>query len=247
MQKRIDYITNIHSKANKDIRFINILYDSLKQYGQPWPHCDGGCAPSAGMKKIKKFIIYYGVKAELDYKNQIFLPFKLTLKAKALAKPFGGRIGPEKSADPLLSPNTTAQELQLPQYTQPHLVVENVDKKHTPNYSRYPGDELGLRSKLVHYYWTNLVRDSDKNLKQMDFYLKEGRFNIDRDPMAGPEVAISTGTNMPVRQWEVAAVAPDLFDITYFTILPYYHYDYFPRLTKPGGILSAEKPYVRGT
>ena len=32
------------------------------------------------------------------------------------------------------------------------------------------------------------------------------------------------------RKWEIMAISPDLFDVTYFTILPYYMYTYFHKI-----------------
>ena len=216
----------------------------------PWPACSNGmgniCKASAGMRKTSH-TVYYAIKAELDYKNQIFLPFKLTLKAEAFAKPFGGRIGtPIAKKDPLLPPNTPAYSSSVYQY----------DKIHTPNYSRYPEDQLGLRSKLVHYYWTRTVRDSPPTEKDITNYMKtnqHGNPEDDHDPMVRCfSKKLDSGcmthqagfghTKLPARKWEIAAVAPDLFDVTYFTILPYYQYAYFPKIQK----LLGNQTYLRG-
>ena len=227
--------------VNKEHKFIKNRLQYVTSFGTSWPECgeqgSGSCQPSAGMFKSKNLMVYYGVKAKLDYQNQIFLPFKLTLTAKAFAKPFGGRIGPKNEKDKSLP-------TLPPQNDPPTNSIREIDTKHSPNYSRYPGDTLGLRSKLVHYYWTEVVRESFPSRKQLHYYIKDSLFHYDRDPMARNNT--STGeTNIIARQWEIAAVAPDLFDVTYFTILPYYQYDYFPRLAKDGGILGGAQ-YLRG-
>ena len=245
-KKQFDSIyTTEPPAADKDHQTIQDILKYVGPYGGNWPDCGsaGGCKSSAGMKKTN-LMVYYGVKAELDYQNQIFLPFKLKLKAKAFAKPFGGRIGPPTGKDNLLPDIDDGSE--LPDITDRVGLLE-VDKRYSPNYSRYPGDTLGLRSKLVHSYWTEVVRESIPSNKKLQHYVKEkgDLFLHDRDPMARNNT--STGeTNIIARQWEIAAVAPDLFDVTYFTILPYYQYDYFPRLAKDGGVLGGRKNYLRG-
>ena len=228
-KRKISLITNTHVKASSYSE-SKMLIDRLTNFEGQWPNCQQSCLPSAGLKK-KSLMVYYGVKAELDYRNQIFGPFPLTLKAQAFAKPFGGRIGPSKDTDNLLPPNFNDRSKPFDPFGQ-------FDIYYAPNYSRYPGDHHGLRSRLTHSYWTKPVRDAHKMTKKITYY-----FNIsNRDPMARQEKPIVSPA-IQARKWERAAVAPDLFDVTYFTILPYYQYDYFPRLAK--GILRG-KPFLRG-
>ena len=205
-----------------------------------WPdQCDQQtCNPSAGLKKKETFIVFYSVKAELDYKSQIFLPFSrdIKLKAKAFAKPFGGRIGPDKLADPRLPYFNNSNPDAIEEPTTPF----EFDKKYTPNYSRYPGDPWGLRSKYVHHYWTRHIRDAPKSKKDIKSYLKI-EYPHDNDPLARRHMP--PGLNLLARKWELAAVAPDLFDVTYFTILPYYTHTYFPKIIK---LLGTGANYIRG-
>ncbi len=198
----------------------------------PWPACANTkqCQASAGLKKDPEFHIFYSVKAELDYGNQIFLPFSqnIKLKAKAFAKPFGGRIGPDASADPRLPPADS-----LPATVS----AMEFDKRYAPNYSRYPGDPWGLRSAIVHYHWARHIKQ-DKRQNNIKHYVKEN-YPTDHDPLAKGQ--LPPGLNLPARKWELAAVAPDLFDITYFTILPYYAHTYFPKIQN-----LVDPNYLRG-
>ena len=206
----------------------------------PWPACAGNkqCQASAGLRKIKNFIVFYSVKAELDYEKQIFLPFSqnITLKAKAFAKPFGGRIGPNTE-----DPNTSVDK-RLPRPTLPSsgaLHTMDVDRHYSPNYSRYPGDPWGLRSSLVHYHWAKYIK-SNKNENSLKNYLKI-EYPSDNDPLArNPLLGYPPG--ITARRWELAAIAPDLFDVTYFTILPYYTEAYFAKIQN----LIPDKNYLRG-
>ena len=212
----------------KDIQFL--LQDPFPVYAQPskqhymgemaydtslWPdRCNTPykCNPSAGIYKNSNFIVFYAVKAEVTYKNQIFLPGgrNLKLKARALAKPFGGRIGPPPNADRLL--NDTGG-------WQGHILK-------LPNYSRYPGDKVGLRSDSTQSHWS-FIRDLSGNIKSLDHYWKK-KFPNDPDPLKRME----SGAGGLGRKWEMKAIAPDLFDITYFTILPYYQHTYFKKVKK---------------
>ncbi len=225
-QKNLDYLRNGPAAAsNHDILQLTQILNTNKN---PWPDCknDFFCAPSAGLYKNKNFMIFYTVKADLKYKNQIFLPSfgadKVNLKAKAFAKPFGGTIGPmqPKKADPRLpKPKNGGQS--------PSGNLMELDKKFTPNYSRYPGDEYGLRSPYVHYYWANHIKSTNRNEKNILFYSKDN-YHDDRDPLA--RGLIPPGLGILARKWELVAISPDIFDVTYFTILPYYMQTHFPKI-----------------
>ncbi|MDE0119510.1 MAG: Tad domain-containing protein [Bdellovibrionales bacterium] len=243
-KKKIDTLqippqTIENTQKAQDLTFIATGFDDPHQ---SWPLCAEDskfCLPSAGMKKIENFIVFYSVKAELDYKNQIFLPFStnITLKAKAFAKPFGGTIGPNTtdtqdspSMDPLLPKPTPVSRPRIPSL--------EIDKKHSPNYSRYPGDKWGLRSSIVHNYWAKYIKSNPEE-NNIIYYLQD-LFPEHQDPLA--KGYYTGGTNIRPRGWEIAAVAPDLFDVTYFTILPYYQQTYYPKVYK----LIPDKNYLRG-
>ena len=212
------------------------LRNQIGFHNEPWP-CGNHrkCNPSAGLKKKREFIIFYSVKVELDYKNQIFLPFNrdIKLKAKAFAKPFGGRIGPDRSADPKL-PDFVSSPPTGP------MDPWHFDEQFGPNYSRYPGDPYGLNSKYVQHYWNRYIRRKAKDTASIKYYYPYN-FPQSNDPMARHDT-IATGVNVPPRKWELAAVAPDLFDISYFTILPYYTYTHFPKVLH----LLGNADYIRG-
>ena len=244
--------SNFHGSGGckKQLSFLNTppvsansypLKDSfINQIGRhdPWPACAGSkqCEASAGLRKIKNFIVFYSVKAELDYEKQIFLPFSqnIILKAKAFAKPFGGRIGPN-TEDP-----GTSVDKRLPLPTLPYITSPiDIDKYHTPNYSRYPGDPWGLRSKVVHHHWAKYIKSHPPS-NALQNYLKT-IYPDENDPLArNPSLGHPPG--IMARKWELAAVAPDLFDVTYFTILPYYKGAYFPKIRN----LIPNKNHLRG-
>ena len=172
------------------------------------------CNPSAGLSKDPDFIVYYGVKAEVNYQKQIFQPFTngLTLKAQAFAKPFGGRIGP------------AVRDSLLPQINPPSNTDLQTIMSYMPNYSKYPGDTLGLTSFYVHSEWADRLYHSPRANKSIRNYIPQQITTIINSygsPLAKSDSA---------KQWEIAAVAPDLFDVTYFSIMPSYMETYFPIL-----------------
>ncbi len=228
-EKSVDYI---HQPPSSVSGITPSLLETVTYFDTSNSLCSNpdNCNMSAGLKKIDSFVVFFAVKAELSYKNQIFLPFSkdLKLKATAFAKPFGGRIGPSNDADPLL-PRQRDQlggEISLLEY----------DSTWAPNYSRYPGDQLGLRSSAVQYYWNEYLKKADKNLKNIKNYIVHPN---DPDPLAKGE---DGNTNIVARKWEVAAVTPDIFDITYFTISPSYMSTYFPRIKN---ILGETATFIR--
>ena len=210
------------------------LLAEIGRFGN-WPCNDPrACNPSAGLYKQENFLIFYSVRAEIPYKNQIFLPWgrDITLKAKAYAKPFGGMIGPPPGTDRRLPDDI------LPSTTD----AASFDALDAPNYSRYPGDRLGLRSRSVHYHWLmrRLVRNTEKSQKNVKFYVKENYHSPpDNDPLA--KGSIVPGMGILARAWEVEAISPDLFDVTYFTILPYYQYTHFHKIIN----LLGPQPWLR--
>ena len=242
--KTISFLNNLPPTIASDPGARNRAQRIISEIGfsapnQAWPACATGskkCLPSAGMRKKKEFIVFYSVKAELKYEKQIFLPFStnITLKAKAFAKPFGGRIGPN-TEDP-----ATSVDKRLPRSTFPSTVNHlTVDKEHSPNYSRYPGDPWGLRSSVVHYSWAKYIK-SNLSENNIHYYIKANHPN-ENDSLARNSLSGSR-PYVTARGWEIAAVAPDLFDVTYFTILPYYTHAYFPKISN----LIPDKNYLRG-
>ena len=242
------------------------LFDSISLQPDPWPQCvhSGFCKVSAGLSK-KPHIVYYGVEAKIDYRNQIFMPLSnggsgcqntpsnrgICLKAKAFAKPFGGGIGPPLSirSDNLLPPRSCLNDLNNVQLSDREII-----EKCTPNYSRFPGDKNGLMSQRVHYLWANYLKNrNNTEYNRIQSYIKEDphdRGNItkhdDKSPLATQVVSqgFQAGHDYnPAWLWELIAIAPDFFDVAYFTILPNYQEAYFEKIKR---LLENRMPEVRG-
>ncbi|QDK39442.1 TadE/TadG family type IV pilus assembly protein [Bdellovibrio sp. NC01] len=121
---------------------------------------------SMGVEKNPWCVGYVGASAE----TQPAIPFspfgKVTLKARAFFKPFGGRIGPWyrnswsfRQTDNQYSDGSTIVDPMLPpRPTDPGAVAGTVTdpnnmKTRAANYSRYVGDPYGLKSaQMIGYY-----------------------------------------------------------------------------------------------
>lgn len=185
---------------------------------------------SSGVEKNPWYMAYMGVKVETN-PRQVFFPFGKGVKmvARAYGKPFGGRIGPWYSAnwnrgapnsdgnlvDPLIAPRVAAGGLMNnPQ-----------DVRRYPNYSRYPGDALGMQSKLA----LNALQGLGGIKIAFDYYknIKEDFTN------GGPNDILAwdgRGGSPDIRAFEIAALSPDLFDITYYSVEPGFSRNYYQRL-----------------
>ena len=256
--KQLNEIRNVPENLTRGNRLVRTIEKTIHFEVPSWPECvtnDYNCRPSAGLRKIKDAEIYYKVEVNIPYKGQIFFPWEeeITLKAKAIAKPFGGTIGPDTTWD-----NGDNKDPRLPKdSTIPHhadIAEDRIDGEladsHLPNYSRYPGDEHGLKSQYVHHYWANKLRATE-GAKYIAEYLKSNVIDTDNDPLAssivpGSEKNVKPGGLSTAREWELLAISPDLFDVTYFTILPYYEYAYFDKVrTLIGRDMPTDIP-VRG-
>ena len=224
-----------------------------------------------GFEPVLNKTIYFGAFVKFPYPFQLFLPLNvsLTLKASAFAKPFGGKIGPPKVADSLMEDVIKAGEGQVSNPTYSYL--------YQPNYSLYPGDDLGLIRRSLHttYYLKKRTQPSSNPNLGSEFFYRFSHYTylsptFKGAPSGAPlpfdalanhfDVANPLGTPLlPARLMELTAIAPDIFDLTYYSILNNYMETYFPKICKliginqapcdphdPNKIASNEEGYLRG-
>ncbi|MEK6555124.1 MAG: hypothetical protein AABZ31_07790, partial [Bdellovibrionota bacterium] len=149
--------------------------------------------------------------------RQIFWPFggAITFEAIAYAQPFGGKIGPWYSSQwPKGSPSSTGTKVDalVPPLAQNASSVAN-SSDILPNYSRFPGDTVGLRSFAAHAAIPAVgsLRGKFSDYAEiMD--IGDGSAN---DILANDPTVPTGGF---IRDVETAAIAPDLFDVTYYSI-----------------------------
>lgn len=191
-----------------------------------------------GVEKNPWYMAYMGAKGATQ-PREIFFPMSgaIAMNARGYAKPFGGRIGPwygdhwDQGA-PTSSGNQT-DGLAPPRVT-PDGGVDSKDFRRLPNYSRYPGDQLGLTSNLAQNSITNLGSFQASFGYYMDVKadFQQGA-NNDILPWDGK------GPDGPdIRSIELAAIAPDLFDATYYSIEPDFQKNYLTRLQSSASALG---------
>ncbi|MCY4321078.1 MAG: pilus assembly protein TadG-related protein [Bdellovibrionaceae bacterium] len=187
--------------------------------------------------KKKDEILYYGLKVEFDYKSdhQVFslnLSPAIKFKASAFAKAFGGKFGPQPSeSDPLIPVHHPKA---------PSSISANLNRLNSvllqPNYSRFPGDRWGLIHKILHdnnSKWNFLNKHVVYPAKRV--YTMENYFHLTLnqgtadDPLARHP---NYNSNNFTRMMELMAVYPDLYDISYYSILGNYHQTYFQKICK---------------
>lgn len=192
---------------------------------------------SMGFEKNPWYEAYVGVQATTN-PREIFFPAGNGVKmtARSFAKPFGGRIGPwYKSRWSRGAPNSEGDRvdpLVAPRMDAGGMMNSQDDPTALPNYSRFPGDTFGITSKLALNSVVGLdsLNASGGNEISFDFYknikeeMVQGGLN---DVLAWDNAA---GTGPQIRDIEIAAIAPDLFDMTYYSIEPHYAANYAPQL-----------------
>ena len=187
-------------------------------------------------------ILYYGLRVEFDYlpQNQIFslsLQDPIKFKASAFAKPFGGHFGPQpQQSDPLIPVNHSQARTRIPNSNQINSALLQ------PNYSRFPGDKWGLIDRRLHdnsqpmnflnkhsQYFISETQPLQRVYTMEDYFhltLHPGKAD---DPLARhPSYDAFSFT----RIMELIAVYPDLYDISFYSILGNYHETYFKKICK---------------
>jgi len=196
-----------------------------------------------GVEKNPWCAPYMMVKAQTQ-PRKIFSPLggPTVMTAEAIAKPFGGRIGPWYSTTwPAGSPTsqgTTKTDPLLPARQLPSGGTTPDDPAaDLVNYSKYPGDVNGLNSRYAlgamgQYFINNVTHHADTNhlpsVLSLQHYTHIGDpqlFESQPDSLALQNTSPIDVT--PVRLMEEAAITPDLFDITYYSIEAQYSYNFF--------------------
>lgn len=191
-----------------------------------------------GVEKNPWVMAYVGIKAT-SAPREIFFPIgpNIVIQARAFAKPFGGRMGPwHGNAWPKGSLISVGNQTDnnVPERTKAGGLLDSPDDpRRLPNHSRFPGDPFGLTSKLAQNSMKAL-RTAEGGLngllirfayyQDLKVEFASGRPN---DKLAWDY----RNNQLPnVRNYELAAIAPDLFDITYYSIEPNYAANYYAKL-----------------
>lgn len=225
-------LTGVAAQLSSQIAYINQMVTGGTGTPTVYRH-------SLGVEKNPWCMAYVGVQAETEPE----LPFslgKIKLKARAFAKPFGARIGPwygkryprqvQGESDSGSNANQIDRRLPI------RCVNGNFsgcvasgaanDEATTVNYSRFPGDRFGLASRMVHADYSKSIFDLGK--PSYTFWDDIDRFSNAR---GGEWDILAFKAGNPVagkfRDLEISAVAPDVFDLTYYSIDPDFHKNYY--------------------
>jgi len=202
-----------------------------------------------GVEKNPWIMGYVGVKITSKPRKP-FAPFgkPITLTAVSYAKPFGGRIGPwMNSLWPYGSEKSSGGEKLEP--LTPERYEDGAPQEFTsssvPNYSRFPGDALGLNSRLALSLFASTFQKVTGMTTDWWGLLPASFESKGSDPLAW---ALKPQLNRPlandksigpwIRDLEISAVAPDLFDSTYYSVDPSFDSNYRQRMQQ--GILKGQ-------
>ena len=182
---------------------------------------------SFGFEKNPWCMAWVGVKATMSSRKP-FLPLgeAIQMRARAFAKPFGGRMGPWYYRSWPRSSNRSVGDpsSQVDFLAPPRANASGGGTVAPINYARYPGDRLGYRSARALSSWAQSFRRVVLGRSSLSYQWWEHLANPGQYEAVGESLAISSGH--PMRRFEAAAVAPDLFDITYYSIEPRYWANY---------------------
>jgi hypothetical protein len=185
--------------------------------------------PSLGVEKNPWYMAY--VMVRVNSKSLVpFAPFSqaVELTAKAIAQPFGGRIGPWYAETwPRDTDKSVGKKIDklVPDRAESLGGAATIDD--IPNYSKYPGDRLGLKSKMaLSALSKKFYEDLKKKLSYYFSYANLGTDVVGNKNRDGLAWAPGAPSQPWIREFELAAISPDLFDITYYSIDPNFWYAY---------------------
>jgi hypothetical protein len=205
---------------------------------------------SLGFEKNPWCVAYVGVSAKATPKIPFSPLGSVTLRAVAYAKPFGGRIGPwygstwspgqtqsngawggADLSDKLLPPRVSASNAVG--VITPSIVSGGIQRL-VPNFSRYSGDQAGVYSKMTAAQFEKVIHTNGMiSNKWYDHFYGVEDINANKsgngDPLAWND---QLRTAPFLRNLEIAAIAPDQFDSTYYSIDPDFYNNYLLRIQK---------------
>jgi hypothetical protein len=183
-----------------------------------------------GFEKNPWILAYVYLKAT-THPKMLFSPTgtggRITLTAEAYAMPFGSRIGPWYYNNWLPGAEQSSGDLKnrVDNLLPPRLGDLNFGNsllREPPNYSRFPGDNLGMSSERARTL--GLAAAFTSNVDELPHFAEDDYKNLVDDPSAlGQDPLVYRDkTNGPsiIRSAEISGIAPDLFDAVYYSVDP---------------------------
>lgn len=220
---------------------------------------------SVGYEKNPWCESYYSVKAESEPKIP-FLPLsKIKLTALAVAKPFGGSVGPwfgkewasdAKNSQVAVGTDPAKQtDSNLPLINAFSGTTMKDNAKITLNFSRFIGDDKGLsdaaylgeyHAALLNRQPTNKLVSSLGSSKTSDggigklstpqvwpAFASWNNVILDIGTNGYDPLAMDAGHDSYLRDLEISAIAPNQFDLAYYSIDPDFYNNYYLRISDP--------------
>jgi len=203
---------------------------------------------SMGFEKNPWCMSYIAVKAKSKPKIPFSLPFgDVELEAKAYAKPFGATMGPWHKSRWSQSSNKSdsgelVEEISPPRIDPGQLLdgTMSLDPKYIVDFPRYIGDVAGTKSNLVQHSHYQVFKQFDRNTNKLSINMWDNLLDpnndlfdkdSNQDHLAWGDTAPGTNT-LQMRDWEIAAIVPDQYDLSYYSVEPDYYRNYYVRLKK---------------
>lgn len=198
---------------------------------------------TAGYEKNPWCMSYVGVQAAASPKIP-FTPFNtVKLVARGFAKPFGGRMGPWyyknwPAGGPASAggPDDKIDKMLPPRFEIGVNLANANDEQLKSDASRYVGDVVGTKSTMTMGQFGRGIHRLYPTAQTLDTAIWNGLLGSDSDVSSlasnGDSLANLNGASVPMRNLELAAVIPDQFDISYYSIEPDFWRNYALALKK---------------
>ncbi len=233
------YVNNLSSTLDPDTK--------MREIGTVARYPDDLYNITIGVEKNPWYMVYNKVEAKTE-SSPLFLAeifgSGIKLQSVAYSKPFGGRVGPWYNklwpSGSAMSSGGGRTDSKLPQRVEESGIgafsPSSYDENFFPNYSRYPEDDKGLvtnsamvaAGRIIGWSYT-APAPADVKSRITDYVnATYSYFRVNsNDPLAQNATAPSGNPwDSFNRRMEIAAIAPDAFDMTYYNIVPGF-YDYF--------------------
>lgn len=205
---------------------------------------------SMGVEKNPWCMAYVGVSA-VTRPNIPFSPLgAVDLKARAFFKPFGGRMGPWYESQWPSGSERSAGGGKIDPNLPPRIfdtgnIGDPKDPTRAGNYSRFVGDQYGLKSRNLLYQFGRAIFRLDPTWAQRnaDPDFKDTAPNFGHWAQLPFEFARKSNGNGDLLAWseevkgpsrfralELLAILPDQFDMAYYSIEPDFYHNYYKRI-----------------
>ena len=228
--------------ANKTPRHISVEPDNmnlvrklnLEQLVQfsNFEEDDSRWGMSLGVEKNPWLMVYVGVKASTK-PRQLFWPLgqPVQMTARAFAKPFGGRMGPWYGRAWPAGAGQSNRSTRFENLFPAQRGGDPAPIHYTPRAPRYPGDARGAhwQRNLLSYFDRQRFKFQASHLEYFSLIndaWAQTKVELDALVWGPPDVnSRHPSSDYPrasgiARLYELRAVAPDLFDIAYYSIEP---------------------------